>query len=290
MNFRGKTVQLSLVHSVGLIVSFFIMLTSTAFAVDANVRTDLIKAANIKKTGHGYTFSQCRALRKKPFDNASDKKKMLIIGDSQSCDFINGIVENNFFKDYQISMRFIPYKCQTIVGASSPYYIKPQNRKFCENPVHADSLERSRDAIEQANSIIYVARWKPEVAKRLPESIKQLALGENQKMIVVGSKFFGKISIKRYLHMAEQELMTLRNDVGTVSQDVNTILQQGLKSGVHKGVEFIDQHELICDDSTTCPVFTDDLRLISYDGRHLTKHGARYVGKVLFQKSGLGHM
>ncbi|HHL18229.1 MAG TPA: SGNH/GDSL hydrolase family protein [Thiothrix sp.] len=280
-----KKVCLPLIYSILLIISLFIMVISTASAVNFNVRSNLVKAANIRKSGD-YTFSQCRALRKKPFDAQSTKKKILIIGDSQSCDFINGIVENNFLKNYQISMRFIPYKCQTIVGDSSPYYIKPQDRKICENPVHADSLERSMGVIQQADLVIYVARWKPEIAKRLSQSIEQFALGKNQKMIVIGSKFFGKISIKRYLHMEDKELITLRNDVGTVSKDINDILE----SGLDKGVEFIDQHELICVDSTTCPVFTNDLRLISYDGRHLTKEGARYVGKVLFQKSGLGHM
>jgi hypothetical protein len=285
MNLGKKTVRLLLIKYISLLVSFFIVLISTASAVNSNVRTNLIKAANIKMSGV-YTFSKCRALRKKPFDNQSEKKKVLIVGDSQSCDFINGIIENNFLKNYQISMRFIPYKCQTVAGDSSPYYIKPQDRKICENPAHADSLESSMMAIQQADLVIYVSRWKPEIAKRLPQSIKQLSLGANQKMIVIGSKFFGKISIKRYIHMADKELVGLRNDVGTVSKDINTILQEGL----NEGVEFIDQHELICDDHTTCPVFTNDLRLISYDGRHLTKEGARYVGKVLFQKSGLGHM
>jgi hypothetical protein len=285
MNLGKKTVSLSLIQYIALMISFFIIFISMAFAVNPNVRMELIKASNIKKSGV-YTFSECRTLRKKPFDNQSNKKKLLIVGDSQSCDFINGIIENNFLQDYQISMRFIPYKCQTVAGDSSPYYIKPQDRKFCKDPVHADSLERSMTTIQQADLVIYVSRWKLEIAKRLPQSIKQLALGENQKMIVIGSKFFGKISIKRYIHMDDKELVTLRNNVGTVSEDINTILEKGL----HKEVEFIDQHELICDDSTRCPVFTNDLRLISYDGRHLTKDGARYVGKVLFQKSTLGHM
>lgn len=285
MNLGRKATGLSLIQRLLMMVGFCTVVIPMAFAVNSTVRTNLIKAANTKVSGD-YTFSQCRTLRKKPFDEESGKKKILIVGDSQSCDFLNGIIENNYLKNYQISMRFIPYKCQTIVGDSSPYYIKPQDRKFCQDPVHADSLERSLVAIKKADLVIYVSRWKAEIAKHLPQSIKQLALGENQKMIVIGSKFFGKISINRYIHMADNELITLRNDVGTVSKDVNTILENGLS----KGVEFIDQHELICDDSTTCPVFTRDLHLISYDGRHLTKDGARYVGKVLFQKSGLRHM
>jgi hypothetical protein len=33
----------------------------------------------------------------------------------------------------------------------------------------------------------------------------------------------------------------------------------------------------------TCSVFTPDGKLITYDGAHLTKYGALYVGSILFK-------
>ena len=47
---------------------------------------------------------------------------------------------------------------------------------------------------------------------------------------------------------------------------------------------FVNLHQVICGDDNTCPVFVDDrLSLISYDGGHLTKPGARYVAERLLK-------
>ena len=37
----------------------------------------------------------------------------------------------------------------------------------------------------------------------------------------------------------------------------------------------------------TCPVFTPGGKLITFDGMHVTKFGARYVGDILFKKKPL---
>jgi len=102
---------------------------------------------------------------------------------------------------------------------------------------------------------------------------------------VIGNKFFGNMLIQDYFHMSSKELRKLRNDVGTKTLEINSILQRRLGGRI----SFIDPHKLVCGNrSTSCPIFTNNLQLISYDGRHLTKAGARYVGKILFQKTVLG--
>ena len=86
--------------------------------------------------------------------------------------------------------------------------------------------------------------------------------------------------------MSERELRLLRNDVGTQSMEVNSILKRKTQGKI----AFVDPHKLICGNSTSCPLFTNNLKLISYDGRHLTKAGARYVGRIIFQNSELGRI
>jgi hypothetical protein len=55
-----------------------------------------------------------------------------------------------------------------------------------------------------------------------------------------------------------------------------------MKEGL-RNYHFIDVLGLLCGEgASTCPIFTEDGKLISPDGGHLTKHGARYVGRKVF--------
>lgn len=264
-------------------LSIFWLLTTSAFAAKTAIHKDLINAAD-KQSSNNYAFEKCRALQSKPFDTNSPKKKAIIVGDSQGCDFLNGVLENGYLANYQIAFRFIPYPCQRVPGENRSKYIRSQNHQLCSpNNGRTDNLEEAKKQIEQADLVIMAALWKPEVSQKLPKVIRYLNLKQQQKLIVVGNKFFGKMSIHDYIHMPNQEIKTLRNEVGTTSLNINATLKKKVKNEAL----FIDPHKLVCGDNTTCPVFTDRLQLISYDGRHLTKAGARYMGKILFQQSPL---
>lgn len=281
---RNPSLRDALSHLFGL--SLLLLLPSSALqAANSSVRDNLIQAANIESSGE-YTFSKCRPIQGEPFEASGKQKKALIIGDSQACDFVNSVLENGYLQDYQIRLRFIPYRCQTVFGDKSDRFIAPKDRAFCNNQQRADTLESAKAQAQEADLVIFASRWKPKIAKALPRTIKDLALTSQQKVVVVGSKFFGKMSIRKYLHMPDNKLKGLRNDVGTASKTVNDVLGAALG----QEVVFVDQHDLLCKDEDTCPVFTDDMHLISYDGRHLTRAGARYVGKVLFENSALGKM
>jgi hypothetical protein len=273
-------------HVATLLTSFIIVFASSIAFANSAVKDSLIAAADTKTSGE-YAFSQCRALQGKPFAADGKQKKALIIGDSYACDFLNAITENAYLQGYQISLRYIPYDCQTVMGERSAGFIDTKDRAFCAKPERADSLERAKEQMQEADLVIFASRWKPEIAQELPQTIRQLGLKPQQKVVVVGNKFFGKITVRQYLRMPANELKALQNEVDSAeAQAINAKLAKQLG----KEVVFVDPHVLLCGDDTSCPVFTDDLNLISYDGRHLTKDGARYVGKVLFQRSGLGQM
>lgn len=259
------------------------LLIGNVFASQTAVHRDLIKAAN-KQSSNSYAFEKCRNLQSKPFDPTSKKKKAIIVGDSQGCDFLNGVLENGYLGNYQIAFRFIPYPCQLVPGENRSKYIQLQNQQLCSpSNERTDNLHEAKKQIQQADLVIMAALWKPEVSRKLPKVIRYLNLKPRQKLIVVGNKFFGKMMIHDYIHMPRKEIKTLRNEVGTASLDINATLKKKVK---RKAI-FIDPHQLVCGNKTTCPVFTDRLQLISYDGRHLTKAGARYIGKILFQQSPL---
>lgn len=269
-----------------LIASVAVLASSTSLAANKTLHSSLAQATNIQSS-NAYAFKKCRDLQDKPFNKKSKKKKVIIVGDSQGCDFLNSALENGYLKNYQIQFHFIPYPCQTVPGEYISRYIKPKHRRFCTTLDRTDTLEKVKKQVPEANLIIYASLWKPQVAEKLPKIIRYLRIKKDQRLIVIGNKFFGHMLIQDYFHMSLKKLRKLRNDVGTKTLKINSILQRRLRGRI----SFIDPHKLICGSrSTSCPIFTKDLQLISYDGRHLTKAGARYVGKILFQKTVLGRI
>ncbi len=265
-------------------ITFF--LSAPVFATNKSLHASLSQATN-KRFNNDYAFKKCRALQAKPFNRKSKKKKAIIIGDSQGCDFLNSALENGYLRNYQIQFHFIPYPCQRVPGEYISRYIQPKHRRFCTTKGRTDTLKQVKKHIKDADLIIFASLWKPQVAEKLPKIISYLHIQKHQRLIVIGNKFFGNMSIQDYFHMSTKELRSLRNNVGTKTLEINSILRKRL----HGRVAFIDPHQLVCGNhSTSCPIFTNDLKLISYDGRHLTKAGARYIGKILFQRSVLGRI
>jgi hypothetical protein len=272
----------SFFYSLIFILPLFDVTTS---ATTPSVRKSLIKSSNTN-INEKYTFKYCNPLRKKPFDKNSNKKKLLVIGDSQACDFLNSIKENGFFNNYQIRMRYIPYQCQPVLSNHPSHFIEDKDRAICEDQERTDNLSQAREQIDEANLIIFSARWKIKAAQALSHTIRHLKLKPHQGVVVLGSKSFGNIAIRRYLNMSDRELLGIKNEIDEEVQQVNSILRTHLS----RRVVFIDQYKIICGSMNDCPIFTGNLDLISYDGWHLTKEGARFVGSKLFQNSGLGRM
>lgn len=276
-----------------ILINLFLIPFSTIFASEYDYEDsdevvpihqgNLLKEANVE-LNNLYAFDECRSLQAQPFDKNSTKKKLIIIGDSQGCDFLNGIIENGYLKNYQIQFRFIPYACQRVPNENISDYISPKHRNFCLKTKRIDSLEKTKQQVSEADVVIFAPLWKSTVADKLPKIFHYLGVKKRQRLIVIGYKFFGKMSINQYINLSSDERRLARNDVGEKSLKINAILSKRLGSNV----TFINPHKLVCGNKVSCPVFTSDLKLISYDGRHLTQAGARYMGKILFQNTILG--
>ena len=265
----------------GALLSGVVLLTPSVVSAANN---ELIKHSNTKYSGD-YTFRHCKAITKKPFDLKAQRRKVLIIGDSQACDFYNGVVETGRLKKYQVSMRYIPYQCQPTFDTN---VIAPKDRPLCSKEARADSLRLAADQIKEADIVIFTARWKLKAARALPHTLKYLKFRANQRVFVLGNKNLGKINIRKYLRMSPDKLPKQTNDVPRHIRTVNAILQEGLKG---TRVSYIDQQKVLCDGSDEhCQVFTSNRKLISYDGWHLTESGARFAGSLLFRKTKLGSL
>ncbi len=249
-----------------------VFLAGTA-TTQADVRADMMKAADNKASGE-YVRARFLKQMKKPFV-ANGKKKAIIVGDSHAQDFYNAILESGALANYQLSTRYIPTVCQMYLGNEDVNRLREaRHRNICAK---SDSLAQAKSQIAEADLVVLTSNWKDWSAQRLPQSIQNLQLTPQQKLVVIGRKSYGKLNIRKYLRMPESKLRGMRNEVDNKQAQINKIMRANLPGNV-----FIDQHQLVCGGQNTCPLFTDNLRLITFDGGHFTPHGARYVGRILF--------
>lgn len=268
-------------HIASCVGSLLGLLAITTVA-KADFRADMLKAADTKASGE-YVRSRFLQQMKKPFNANDNRKKALLIGDSHAQDFYNAILENGALSDYQLVTRYIPTVCQMYLGNEDiSQFRDPRHQSICAD---ADTLAQAKQQISEADVVLLAANWKVWSAQRLPTSIKNLNLRPEQKLVVIGRKSFGKLNIRQYLRMPANQLASQRNPVDAHQTEINAIMRKTLPPQV-----FIDQQKIVCGEDGSCPLFTKDLGLISFDGGHFTPQGAKYVGQLLFQQPALGSL
>ena len=267
-----------------LIVSLLFLITSGTFvtAHASDIRAHILQISDLEKSGE-YVRQRFLKQLKKPFNADKKQKKMLVIGDSHAQDFYNALLENKLDERYQISTRRIPAICGLYLGSEDiSGLIEERHASICEG---ADTLTAALPQIKQADIVIIAANWKLWSAERLATTVQNLQISAPQKLFVVGRKNFGKINMRKYLRMPSDKLKQLRNPVHGAQQEINRLMKQTLKADV-----FVDIQALLCKSEDDCPLFTPEVRLISYDGGHLTADGARHVGSVLLQHPPLNQL
>ena len=234
-----------------------------------------VSYADAQQASAAYMRHYFVSFLKKPFDDQDSRRKLLVIGDSHAQDFLNALHEVNALEKVQISTRYVPTRCQLSLSDTQAEHYLPADRKLCES---SDHLSLMQDAIAQADIVVLASSWQLWSAQQLPQTLKQLALKPTQQLIVVGRKSFGTVKPADYAKHNAAELRQLRNPVDNHQVAINETLQRLLPAQ-----QFIDMQATICDASDTCPLFTPDLQLISFDGGHLTQAGAKFVGEQLLK-------
>ena len=124
--------------------------------------------------------------------------------------------------------------------------------------------------------------WRKWAAIQLTQTVRNLGLTKDKTLFVIGRRSFLTPKKEEIRDLSNQELKLLRKEVDIHQLDINNLMISTLDKNV-----FINVHEIVCGASSSCPVFTDNLKMISLDGGHLSKDGARYLGRILFNKSQL---
>jgi peptidoglycan/LPS O-acetylase OafA/YrhL len=214
--------------------------------------------------------------------NANTKQRILLMGDSYSQDLFNMIEENRLFPNAEIRVAYIPAKCQIYIWRGDALdFVNEKNRDLCEKWTYkSDFYPSLAPLIQKADIIILAASWAEWAVQRLPETIENLKIPPATRLVILGRKNFGKVNRKSYLGLSLEEKTKLRNRVSDQHLKVNEWMRENLKE---KG-DFVDLHALVCGESSkTCPLFSRDGKLLSYDGGHLTREGAVYIGSLLKQ-------
>jgi len=209
-----------------------------------------------------------------------DRPGVAIVGDSFSQDVYNMIRETGAFDDYAISGIYIPTVCQPYRGSEDiRRFREARNQALCDRT----ALEGARlRTIRSAEVVIFAFRWQPWSVDRMGQTVAALGLRSDQTVIAFGIKGF-ESEPRRFLPLRGSALAESR----TVPIPDYLETDRRLRAALPPGARFIDIHNIACDHGRGCPNFTPEGALISLDGAHLTKDGARYLGGLLFAEPGL---
>ena len=190
------------------------------------------------------------AFKYEDIEFSGTKKNLIIMGDSFARDFINMGRSNDYFKNYEFTIR--SYNC-------------------FNNQIYSD--EEKFNLIKDGNFVIISYRILPskESKECLMDKISYLEKN-NIDFLVIGTKDFGfninrplKDKIYDFQAMPSKEIL-----------DFNDFLKKNVPQE-----KFIDLLNLISKEGRV-PLFTADNKLMSIDRAHLTYFGARDIGKIIF--------
>jgi len=222
-----------------------------------------------------YTQKRFDSLELKKFSE-DGKLKLLIIGDSFAKDVVNAVYENHMESRYQISTVQINSECGNLfLDFDFTENVPPKKRARC---AFLDSYESPavRELLENSEEIWLASSWKPWVVELLPESVINLRDTYEKPLYVFGPKNFGTINQKSVLDIPADERDTFTQAPSQDVVELNNLMKNSLPDHV-----FVNVVEGFCETELTCRLFTDDGELISYDGSHVTKVGARMYGKLI---------
>ncbi len=194
------------------------------------------------------------------------------------------IIEGKHLIDWEFCVYFVYSRCQIYLGNEDrKQFIKAKHHQTCTN---ANDIKYALPMIRQANIIFLASNWYLWSSERLPNTLKLLNLTKQQEIFVIGPKHFGKVNPMLYVNKSKSFRMKQYQYPKTEVIAVNQLLEKTLDKSI-----YINVQKLICTGfNQTCPLFTPEGKLISHDGAHLMKYGARYVGNILFKNKPLNKL
>ncbi len=212
------------------------------------------------------------------FDANSEKRKLLIVGDSYGQDVVNAVYENEqLSRTFQISTFRISSRCgNTFVERSLDEFIAERDKKTCTRRSGYEN-EDLRKRMQQADEIWLASSWLEWQVALLPETLMNIEAHSTAKVRIFGRKNFGAgMSLKRY----QREINAGNASMELAMRSSHLATNEEMRRIVPPEA-FVDVSEIMCGPGPSCINSTDAGLLISYDSGHLTKAGATLMGERL---------
>ena len=193
------------------------------------------------------------------------KPNVLVLGNSFGRDFINSAIENGYMTHVETC------------------YLPVNNRGDFGCFAGADAVSAQiRGRLVEADVVVLVQGDTPTFNTACWDHDLSLikSLGA-KRVILVGTKNFGW-NPNAIMSMGESGRRNYRPRVKDEVWQWNDADRHNVPAD-----SFVDVIGMVADDAHTVPIFTTTGQLISEDGRHFTKPGAKYFGQLLFQHPAL---
>jgi peptidoglycan/LPS O-acetylase OafA/YrhL len=182
-----------------------------------------------------------------------NKRHVFVIGNSYARDFINAALENGYFSNSEIAYSF----AESCVEAKG------------QIDARVKLLVREADVVILGSPPFPLDCWKADW-----HTYESLGA---RRLIVIGEKNFGW-NLNGVMRLPAAQRFSYRalilESVWLRNEEVSRYIPQA---------NFVNVIQLLADADRRVPVFTEDRSLISQDTIHLTKAGAKFVGRILFE-------
>jgi len=219
---------------------------------------------------------------------AEGRTNVLLVGDSYGQDWANAMDAHGVWDRVSLSTYHIDAFCGNLWPEESiEHLVVESGQAHCSRHLKYDDPVL-QERIAEADWILLVSSWDFWHVPYLPETVNRLEKVTQGKVRVVGAKSFGQLSTRDYrefLQIPLEERLQLRTQPKDKVVDADRAVKQVLNP-----VNYVSMFDPICGGDTSCPLFTPEGALISFDGGHFTPEGARLAGKLILEKAPLEFM
>ena len=263
--------------------SFFLLtlIGSLGYFLDGNLfrwSDSIVEHEALKEKSDSYVWNKMNSFRMSTFQES--KKRILVIGDSNSGDFINALMQSPISSDITISHILRPVGCGNLFLSESKYvhYVEQDLRIDCKRRNIDLQGPESKQLLHEADIVVFASSWAEWEINFLPESYQKLVSIYGEKIWFWGNKHVDFPDIDEMYNSGEVNFLThypFARDKFELNEKMESALQG----------KFINPYDLFCF-SGLCRVLDNDGQLILYDGFHLSKAGARFFGKKIMEFHG----
>lgn len=274
--------------ALGLVTLSLIIFGKTRYFY--NMPDDIYKAVTVTSTTNNsdYTFDKLRELEDKTtFRDV--KYKLLIIGDSQSGDFVNSLCETGLSNNVDVISRIVAARCQVFALDEEML-----NRSFKVNDNISNgniSNERCQkqistiqadEALDKADVIVVSMFWKDQSLPYVFKSIENIrSRNKSAKIYVVGGKSFNRsaqdIIYESYYENTDISAAAYKEISSNDSAKIDFQKSEFIKYQKVLNFNFINIMDFFCS-SGECTILGSKNEPLYFDDTHITEFGAKYLG------------